>query len=57
MSAYNIMSAVYAPVEVGDALLKMQLYLSMLASKLPAEKLEKVVILATETFLKFMESE
>lgn len=51
------MSAVYAPIEVGDALLKMQLYLGMLGSKLPAEKLEKVVILASETFLKFMESE
>lgn len=51
------MSAIYAPVEVGDALLKMQLYLGLLASKQPAEKLEKVVVLASETFLKFMESE
>lgn len=51
------MTAIYAPVEINDASLKMQLYINMLSSKLTPEKLEKVVILATETYLKFMENE
>lgn len=46
----------YAPIEISDALLKMQLYITMLNSKLSPEKHEKVVILATETFMKFMEN-
>lgn len=50
------MAAIYAPVEINDALLKMQLYITMLNAKLAPEKLEKIVILATETFLKFMEN-
>lgn len=51
------MATVYASIEIQDALLKLGIYLNLLSSKTTHERSEKIVLLATETFLKFMENE
>jgi hypothetical protein len=50
------MATVYASIEIQDALLKLGIYLNFLSSKATHERSEKIVLLATETFLKFMEN-
>ena len=51
------MSQTYAEVELQDALLKITLYLGAMGPKSTPRRAEKAVALATETFLKFMDSE
>ena len=49
-------SAVYAEVEIQDALLKISLYLNAMVGKGSPDRHEKAVALATETFFKFMDN-
>ena len=50
------MATIYASIEIKDSLLKLGLYLNVLQQNTSAERHEKTVHLAIETFTKYMEN-